>query len=112
MVDGSAMTADTRNDDGAWRVAIEAMRGSCRGFGGELYATAVTTFAVGRPRGMRIPADGGACPGHSLPWKLRPRHIAFGQPNGVRERGAAECRGAEQGRRVRFVEQSADEKLR
>ena len=63
---------------------------SRRGFSGEEYATAVTTFAVGRPRGMRIPADDGACPGHSFSRKLRPRHIAFGQPNGVRERGAAE----------------------
>jgi len=62
---------------------------------GEMHATPVTTLLLGGARGMRSSARGGASPSHPIRGKLWSRSRAFRQPDGLRQRGAAECDRAE-----------------
>ena len=78
---------------------------------GDVYVIPVTILVIGCPRGLPS-ARRGAGPGHSIRPLLRSRPRALGQSNGVRERSTCECGNARQGRPVRLVAQSRDEKPR
>jgi len=78
---------------------------------GDVYAIPVTILVIGCPCGLPS-ACRGAGPGHSIRTILRPWPLLLGQPNGLRERSTGECGSARQGRPVRLVAQSADEKPR
>ena len=99
--------------------ALGAMYDMMRGNGstadrratGDDYGTSVTMPLIGCPHGLSS-AYGGAGPGHSIRPKFRPWPLTLRLPNGVRERSTGECGRAGQGRPIRLVEQSADQKPR